>query len=433
MSETRSEALAADAKLFEATTFGGRFQPQDVPRLDHPTFQVNGAWEAGPAPDCSYGVLSAILAGAARTLDIYIYNLTGKAIADLIIDRLDAGVAVRILYDPTDPNDGRTEAKTLARLAAKGAQLLAAPSRGPNSVFTVCHQKLVIADGVRFCLGSANWGETGFPNPPPARYTDSNREWVISVEDRALSQWWLALFQADWDLAARPVAQDALNLMEAPTALGLVVRPGARDAPPGPFRAFRKADATPTPMTPVTSPDSYAAAIGDLIDQATSRIYIQQQYILLSGPSVRDLLARLRARAEAGVDVKLITSPTFRKVGKLDNWELSVNALAEYGMADRLRAMNIKVFGHLHNKGLVVDDKVVITSTNWSDNSISRGREAGLIVEHADLADYFAEIFLADYDLAWPSADVAPNVAAFVLEAAFQPDGFVLTDPADLI
>jgi hypothetical protein len=65
--------------------------------LDHPTFQVNGAWEAGPAPDCSYGVLSAILAGAARTLDIYIYNLTGKAIADLIIDRLDAGVAVRIL------------------------------------------------------------------------------------------------------------------------------------------------------------------------------------------------------------------------------------------------------------------------------------------------------------------------------------------------
>lgn len=419
------EALASN---FEASLLIGSFDPDKVPNLPSRPFDVDGDWIAAAAPDASYGVLSSAISKANSTLDLYIYNLTGERITQLILDRLAAGVRTRILYDAGDSRGGEKE--RISALLNAGASVRRAPSSGPNSVFTVCHQKLCIADRSTTCLGSANWGPSGFPDPVPARFTKCNREWVISVDDKPLAKWWTELFDADWDLADQAATADALfDLDVEPLDTFL---PAARRDPPGPFPAHRHHGAV-TRMTPIPSPDSYLPKVSRLIDGAQRRILIQQQYILLSGPAVRDLLARVAARANAGVEVRVIVSPQFRKVGKTDNWELSQKALAAYGLEDRLRAMNIEIFSHLHNKGLVVDDKVVISSTNWSDNSLSRGREAGLIVEDAALADYFATIFEADWSVAWPSKDVKPNVAELFLNAATTPGGLVAAPPADLL
>ncbi len=419
--------IYAISELFEADLLKGRYDPARAPVIPVRSFALDQPIEAAAGPDASYALLSACLASATRSLDIYIYNLTGQHIADLIHARLAAGVAVRILYDVNDMKGG--EAGRIDALRAAGAKVRKAPSTGPSSVFTVCHQKICIANGRRTCLGSGNWGGSAFPETVPRSYTRSNREWVATLDDAGLGAWWSELFQADWDVADAALPQDfgiEVETLDAP-----LFRPVGGGKPPGPFPAYRGA-AAGAKATPIPSPDAYLRKVAPLLDGAQKRILVQQQYILPQ-PSVLDLLARIRKRRDAGAEVRVIVSPQFRKVGDTDNWELSQQALAAHGLEDCLRAMNIDIFSHLHNKGLVVDDKVIVSSTNWSENSLTRAREAGVILEEAALADYFAAIFDADWALAWPSGDVKPNMAGLMLEAAITPGGMDRLSHADIL
>jgi phosphatidylserine/phosphatidylglycerophosphate/cardiolipin synthase-like enzyme len=68
-------------------------------------------------------------------------------------------------------------------------------------------------------------------------------------------------------------------------------------------------------------------------------------------------------------------------------------------MKRRLRALNPAMFTHNHNKGIVVDGKVaVVSSTNWSDNSIAAAREAGVILRDKSVAEYFQKVFDVDWE-----------------------------------
>lgn len=48
----------------------------------------------------------------------------------------------------------------------------------------------------------------------------------------------------------------------------------------------------------------------------------------------------------------------------------------------------------IHNKGVIADNKVLISSINWSSNSPTNNREAGVIIENADVANFYKEVFL---------------------------------------
>lgn len=52
----------------------------------------------------------------------------------------------------------------------------------------------------------------------------------------------------------------------------------------------------------------------------------------------------------------------------------------------------------LHNKGMVVDNKVtLVSSMNWSENSIRFNREAGILVSNPEVADHYTKIFETDW------------------------------------
>ena len=52
-----------------------------------------------------------------------------------------------------------------------------------------------------------------------------------------------------------------------------------------------------------------------------------------------------------------------------------------------------------HNKGIIVDSKVVVVSSqNWSGDGVQFNRDAGLIMYHPGIAQYFEKIFLYDWD-----------------------------------
>ena len=52
---------------------------------------------------------------------------------------------------------------------------------------------------------------------------------------------------------------------------------------------------------------------------------------------------------------------------------------------------------------MIVDNKsVLISSVNWNENSVTRNREAGIIIENDYVAHYYAEVFFYDWNLMKP-------------------------------
>jgi phosphatidylserine/phosphatidylglycerophosphate/cardiolipin synthase-like enzyme len=163
-----------------------------------------------------------------------------------------------------------------------------------------------------------------------------------------------------------------------------------------------KAAAKRVGLLPLVSPLNYLDEVGKAIRKAKHRVYIQQQYIL-AGDGVSDLLEIVHERART-CDVRIIVSPKFLKA-----WEQSQATLKAAGLFRRLRAQNLAHVIHCHNKGLIIDEQwAVVSSTNWSENSILRARETGFLIHSKELTGYYASVFEQD----WQDAIVPQRVSA---------------------
>jgi phosphatidylserine/phosphatidylglycerophosphate/cardiolipin synthase-like enzyme len=407
----------------------GQFNPDRMPPLDIVRFDAVARLTAAVSPDCSYRLVQEALDQAASELLVYIYNISAGHLIDLLAQARDRNVTLCIMYDTTD-----TRGEERQKLQALGVELKAAPSSGRRQVFTVCHQKFVVVDRKMVLLGSANWAGTAIPKVPvPGKFRKGNREWLIAIADEPLARWFTQLFEADWSI---PELEGPAGLAPAAewSELGDVMLPAGLVAAPDEVFDLRRFDLPEgIAVTPLISPENYFDVMLGLIRAAQESIDVEQQYIKASGPKTRALLAALGQKHSDGVAVRIIVSPAFRKVGAVDSWEASVASLTQYGLAGCLRALNLEYFTHLHNKGVIVDRRqVVVSSTNWSENSIVQAREAGVLVESASVAEYFARVVDLDWRLSWDAADVPANLVRMAHEALFVPDGFERVHPADL-
>jgi phosphatidylserine/phosphatidylglycerophosphate/cardiolipin synthase-like enzyme len=332
------------------------------------------------------------------------------------------------MYDVTDTRgDERQKLKDL------GVELKEAPSSNGRKVFTVCHQKFAVIDEAILLLGSANWATTSIPLiTVPGKFKKGNREWIVRIDDTSLAKWFKGLFAADWDIPE----------MEMPPGIALEVelRPEATyfpsllaNIPDEVFDLKNIELQNPITVTPVISPVNYFDLVKRLISEAQTSVDIEQQYILCGGPKTQGLLAALEQRKD-DLEIRIIVSPAFRKEGAKDNWELSMDSLDAFNLKDRLRAMNLSYYTHLHNKGVIIDrQKVIVSSTNWSENSIARAREAGVLIESPEIAEYYAKVFDFDWSIAWDTADVPANILQLFQEAIFVPGALEEVHPADLV
>jgi phosphatidylserine/phosphatidylglycerophosphate/cardiolipin synthase-like enzyme len=267
--------------------------------------------------------------------------------------------------------------------------LKVAPSSGGRGVFTVCHQKFVVADGKTVVVESANWAKTSIPLIEEGDpYKKGNREWLVRIDDSDVAAFFTGLFDADWNIPDLGEAQGLVPTREEQP--GILVPAELAAQPKKTFDLFSEEQAVE--MTPVISPVNYFEAVAALLDTAKTSIDLQQQYII-AGDKVDDLLEIVANKREKGCTVRIIVSPTFPKA-----WNATVETLDAVGLKDCLKALNLKYFTHCHNKGVIVDRKqVVVSSTNWSANSITKAREAGLIINSPDVAGYYAGVFDEDW------------------------------------
>lgn len=358
------------------------------------------------SPDCSYANLKLLLDEAQESLLIYIYNFTADYLLDLVRSAVGRGVDVKIMYDATD-TQGNEEQKLQS---LQGVEVRKAPSRNPRRVFTVCHQKFAVIDDGLVVLGSANWATTSIPkivDPVGGPWIKGNREWFVALRSAAAAGFFTDLFNLDWEF--EPPQEEAVEEVVPLTLTRGTALLSLRElAPPRRFQPSSVEVPAGVEFLPILSPQNYLEEVSALLRSAQRSICIQQQYIKgLGVQHVPDLLAILRDRKDE-LDIRIISSSAFR-----ESLEDTINTLQAFGLADRLRLINLDVFKHCHNKGLVLDGEVaLVTSTNWSENSIGAAREAGILIRDARLAGYFQEVFDSDWDSGWTVDEATEAVAA---------------------
>ena len=106
--------------------------------------------------------------------------------------------------------------------------------------------------------------------------------------------------------------------------------------------------------------------------------------------TIRQHLSKLRKPGvlTVRVDVKLIESSDYGEAWAEKMKDAGVDPTA-----------NISLQPNVHNKGFVIDSRVVVVSSqNFSPDGIQFNRDAGVIIESAPIAQYFENVFLADWN-----------------------------------
>jgi len=404
-SDVASEVTAADTAL--------TYEPIEGDPIDKP-FDVDRPFLCHVGPDAGWPVLKPFLEATTSTLSVAMYDFNADYIATTFIDTIrnnDLHAALTWDDGMTAPEtEIRAKLKSKLRDRLDGAIVRCGSGRRFASAY---HEKVAVRDSTSFWLSSGNWSPRSQPNidpvgDPSARkgmYGKGNREWHAIVEDEPLSAVFEQYIRHDLDGSKEELAAgdggvalgqeepvrlpdlfvplDAL-LEDQATMAATVAEPVAPKVLPSTQRRVK--------VLPVLTPDNYVHRIFELLGSATRSVYLQYAYITYSDKTVDKRFAELLAQLaeisfQPGMDVRIIVGSN----GAADR----VRKLVEIGFNDAV----FRTQRNVHNKGIVVDGKVVlVSSANWSGDGVLRNRDAGLIIHDAEVASYYQDVFVDDWE-----------------------------------
>jgi phosphatidylserine/phosphatidylglycerophosphate/cardiolipin synthase-like enzyme len=127
----------------------------------------------------------AAIAAAHHSIDIEMFVLSDRLVLDGMVAAAHRGVQVRVLLDPTQPQN----TTALALLASAGAAVHFYLQAGDE----LLHAKLGVFDGDTVLFGSCNWSRSGFTR---------NHELDLLVRDGTLAGVFLSRLDQDWAVSA---------------------------------------------------------------------------------------------------------------------------------------------------------------------------------------------------------------------------------------
>jgi cardiolipin synthase len=297
----------------------------------------------------AYPALEAALSHAKRSIHIEYYiwedDATGRRLRDLLVERAQAGVAVRVLVDGFGTRNSRWLAEPLRAAGAKVGIFLPShftPFRAPRFNF-VNHRKVVVVDGEVAFTGGMNIGSA---------YATSWRDAMLRLRGPAV----MALdhvFLDDWYFATDELLDDE--------------------------RTPRPLDGGVEVAVVASGPDSEAwihDAYFISLTQATQRIWIATPYFI-PGPAI---LAALRTAAGRGVDVRILVPSTS---------DVTIVKWASRSYYRELIEAGVHIFeyhGMVHAKALVTDDHIACVGTaNIDSRSFRLSFEVGCFLASREL------------------------------------------------
>lgn len=364
--------------------------------------------ECVASPDQGWPRLHEFLSATKHTLTVGLYDFTSAHVANAVRTAMHGKDLKLVLAHPaTNPTADQTDEQTVTALANDlGHRFALAWALDNHDTLadawiypSAYHIKVAVRDSATVWLSSGNWNNSNQPDiDPVANPADGgeartrDRDWHLIIDHRGIAKLFEAYLAHDFE-----VAQPHSKPIPTPPA-PLNAAAGNAAAPAGtpPFAQFFAAKTVTGPMTltPLLTPDPgvYVDAVTELVSSATRTLYLQYQYVQPNpapdAAAFQKLIKAVIARHKAGVDVRLIVSKhqTRENLEALQNLGLDV-------------VNQVRIQANVHNKGIVVDGtRVLVSSQNWSGAGVLQNRDAGIIVDQPDIARYFEQIFLHDWD-----------------------------------
>lgn len=344
-------------------------------------------------PDYSNETLMHFLKSATESIYVEIYQFTSPGILGLIheIYNDNPSMDIRVMISERVVSLGDYNTYTMWNLTQLGI-----PVRWTSDTFTFSHQKFVIIDNDTTIVQAGNWARPSFPlnewEPGSSggfieKNYEGNREFNIAMTDEVVTQYYRDVFDYDWSIGT--------DYNEGVDGTGTILDWGALNKAYYP-RVFDYAGEFSGQMnvTPFVSPDTSLEAMLWVINSAQATLDIQIPYVSNSSDVVDEVLDAIVAAKHRGVTVRIIMED-----GRNDNEDVAL-AFAEENIP--VIWMDGRFFSAIHNKAFIADGRIILLcSINWSEESISENREAGVVIEHDGVAGWYQEVF--DYD--WGIAD----------------------------
>jgi phosphatidylserine/phosphatidylglycerophosphate/cardiolipin synthase-like enzyme len=416
--QTKAQPASARALTAHQNKPKLEYDPVGCPPLA--PVEVTARVTTAVSPDDGLATLTKFLSGTTSSLIVGMYDFTSAEILDDFKSDLAPSKTLQIVQDDPAPNPTRDQTdwqtvQDLKQTLGNRARIAWALTRSDHfaaqwSFPYAYHIKVIVRDNSAVWLSSGNLNRSNEPDlsHPP---TTEDRDWHVIVEDASLARTFVAYLDFDY----RTAAANQLSIQPAmEKAIEDARAKRAREANPTPPRQPKNAahvrGSAGTPVapkvfnnlslrvTPLLTPDKlpntqngqYFTNILGLIKDARNSIYIQLQYIEASkgnGSLYDQLLQAVADQVNAKKDVKLIVSANYAEKWGEKMKDEGVDLTA-----------NISTLPNVHNKGFIIDgETVVVSSQNFSPAGIYENRDAGLILESEQIAQYFGPIFNADW------------------------------------
>jgi phosphatidylserine/phosphatidylglycerophosphate/cardiolipin synthase-like enzyme len=339
------------------------------------------------SPDSSYGITIDALESADEEIDICIYAISNTFLLNALVDKMneDPSITINVIVSYRHASGFETSftrgALYYLSQAADDAGATNVNLFESSNTYDFTHAKYIIIDQEVVLVQSANWAKTGVPKDP----SYGNREWGVMIKNNDVVNYFLQVFNNDMGIAT-PYFEDA----DHEKSFSENVSSGSYS------KSFssQKFTGSMTIQT-IVSPDNDVSAIKALLQSATNTIYVQQAYIKTEWKGSSDeFLDELEDAVARGVTVKVIIDK--QPSGAAD----SADHMESKGIEI---AYSSSVFEYCHNKGVIVDNSIVlISSINWSYEAANENREAGVIISDTNVAGFFVDVFAYD----WQNADI---------------------------
>jgi cardiolipin synthase len=328
----------------------------------------------------TFVAMFAAMRGAKASINLEYYILEdvqsdGMHLSDLLISKLEEGVAVNILYDSF--GSGSTPPDFFRRLREAGARIVEYNPLNPVTFNFRDHRKILVVDGKTAIVGGINLstsyqtlagsGGSGGKTEPSWRDTD------LEIEGPVVSQL-QALFFAHWEQQKGP-ALDRTPYFPA-------IAPEGREV-------VRIIGSTPDEQVP-----RFYVTLLSAIRNAEKNVWLSAAYFVPTDQEEQDLIAAARR----GVDVRLLLPSDSDSKMALAVGRSHYGYLLEAGV--KIYEVQNKV---LHSKSASIDGVwTAIGSSNFDPRSVVFNDEVDAIVLGSDTAAEFQRMFETDLSQAKP-------------------------------
>ncbi|MFZ5825542.1 MAG: lamin tail domain-containing protein [Bacillota bacterium] len=402
---------------------------RNQPFLGLPTWSVTGALTAYTTPDSSFAVVGGQIDAATTSIDMQVYEIQSYQIYEKLSGALARGVKVRLYMEGNVVGGLPDQTKWLAKeLTKQGAQVAFITSSTGYQRYNFTHSKFGIIDSARVFVQSENLKANGTPADP----SYGNRGWGVLVSSPEAVAYFQNVFDTDWNTASPDLVVCTTGTDFCSPTDGFVPDQTITTASyPHPYNSYTFNESYT--ITPVMAPDHgllKTRALRKAFADATKEILAEHMYLrkYWGGSTCNETdcpnlwLQDLIDAARRGVRVRITLGGAYLDPNSpTDNTYTvaminSIAAAEGLDMEARLENLEVNQLEKIHNKGFIIDGKkVFVSSINGSENSPSENREAALLIENANVAEFYRDVWHWNWHMGKDDAGVAQPIKHIVL------------------